>query len=296
MKAFLPTLIVVAGPTASGKTDFAIELAQSLDTEIISADSRQIYKELSIGTAKPSPEKLQQVKHHFIDHCSIFDEYTAGMFESEVITLLTTLFLTKKTVIMAGGTGLYIKAVCSGLDKLPKADPQLRAQLQQELNEYGVDFLFNKLQKLDLEGSSFLDPKNPLRIMRALEIVTSSGKKLSELKNESFPQKRPFNIIKVMMDIERPLLYQRINERTLQMMQDGFEAEARIMHKYKHLNALNTVGYKELFEYFDGNTTINEAIEKIQQHTRNYAKRQLTWFRNDTDFISHKEFNLKDLV
>lgn len=292
----MPTLIVVAGPTASGKTDFAIELAQQLETEIISADSRQLYKELSIGTAKPSPEKLQQVKHHFIDHCSIFEEYTTGMFEAEVIALLATLFQTKKTVIMAGGTGLYIKAVCTGLDELPKADPQLRAQLQQELNEYGVDFLFNKLQKLDLEGSNSIDAKNPLRIMRALEIVTNSGKKLLDLKNESIQKKRPFNIIKVMMDIERPLLYKRINERTLQMMQDGFEAEARTMYKYKHLNALNTVGYKELFEYFDGNTTINEAIEKIQQHTRNYAKRQLTWFRNDTDFISHKEFNLKDLV
>lgn len=295
MMASLPTLIVIAGPTASGKTDYAIELAQKFNTEIISADSRQIFKEISIGTAKPSPDKLKLIKHHFINHCSIFDEYNTGMFENEALNTLAELFKSKKVVIMAGGTGLYIKAVCKGLDKLPKANPELRFQLQSELNEFGVEHLFHKLQSLDLETSQSIDAKNPLRIMRALEIILSSGKKLSELKTTSFV-KRPFNIIRLIMDVDRAILYQRINERTLQMMDEGFEEEARKMLPFRYLNALNTVGYKELFQHFDGTISLNEAIEKIQQHTRNYAKRQLTWFRNEGGFISHKEFDPATLL
>jgi len=290
MMASLPTLIVIAGPTASGKTDYAIELAQKFNTEIISADSRQIFKEISIGTAKPSPDKLKRVKHHFIDHCSIFDEYNTGMFESEVLNTLTELFKSKRVVIMAGGTGLYIKAVCTGLDKLPKANPELRLQLQYELDKFGVEHLFHKLQSLDLAASQSIDAKNPLRIMRALEIINSSGKKLSELKTASIV-KRQFDIVKLIMDVDRATLYQRINERTIQMMDAGFVEEAKKMFPFRHLNALNTVGYKELFQHFEGTITMNEAIEKIQQHTRNYAKRQLTWFRNEGGFISHKEFD-----
>jgi tRNA dimethylallyltransferase len=295
MKASKPTLIVVAGPTASGKTDFAIELAQKFKTEIISADSRQLYKEISIGTAKPSPEKLNLIKHHFIDHCSIFDEYNTGLFETEAMQVITEIFKKNNIAIMAGGTGLYIKAICSGLDKLPKANPQLRLQLQTEMNEFGVDHLYSILQKIDLEGSRSIDPKNPLRIMRALEIINSTGKKLSELKTAK-KVNRPFNIVKIIMDVDRPTLYQRINDRTLQMIKQGFVEEAKEMHPFKHINALNTVGYKELFQYFEGEYTYEEAIEKIQQHTRNYAKRQLTWFRNESDFIPHNVFNPSSLL
>jgi len=295
MEASKPTLIVVAGPTASGKTDFAIELAQKFKTEIISADSRQLYKEISIGTAKPSPEKLSLIKHHFIDHCSIFDEYNAGLFETEAMQVITEIFKKNNIAIIAGGTGLYIKAICSGLDKLPKANPKFRLQLQEALNENGVDKLYGMLQKLDHEGSLSIDPKNPLRIMRALEIINSTGKKLSELKTAT-QTNRPFNIVKIIMDVDRSTLYQRINDRTLQMLNQGFVEEAKEMHPFKHLNALNTVGYKELFQYFEGEYNYAEAIEKIQQHTRNYAKRQLTWFRNESDFIPHNVFNPSSLL
>jgi len=284
-----PLLIVIAGPTASGKTDFAIELAQHYQTEILSADSRQLYREISVGTAKPSAEQLASVPHHFINHCSIHDTYNAGIFEKEAIHVLEKLFLKHKAAILVGGTGLFLKAVCEGLDELPKANEALREQLQEELRTYGVDSLFDKLKNLDPEGSKTVDAKNPHRIMRAVEIALETGKSHLNLKTKS-KIKRPFNIVKIFMDIDRTELYTRINNRVDSMMELGLLEEVRSVYPFKHLNALNTVGYSELFNFLDGQCLLEEAVLKIKQHTRNYAKRQLTWFRKDEDFVMHHSY------
>ena len=285
-----PLLILVCGSTASGKTDFAIELAHHFNTEIISVDSRQVYKEIGIGTAKPATEKLAEIPHHFINHCSIHDTYNAGIFEKEAIELLEKLFKKHSVVIAAGGTGMYIKALCEGLDDLPGANELLRKQLQKELDDNGIDFLFNKLQNIDFEGSKTIDNKNPHRIMRALELVIETGNSVLNLKT-NLKISRPFKIIKIMMDIDRETLYQRINDRVDEMIKAGLVDEARNLFPFKNLKALQTVGYSELFEYFEGNCSLPEAIEKIKQHTRNYAKRQLTWFRKERDLIPHYQFD-----
>lgn len=294
MAALQPVLIIICGPTASGKTDYAIELARHFNTEILSADSRQVYKEMSVGTAKPASEKLAEIPHHFINHCSIHDEYNAGIYEKEAIVLLSDLFKKHQVVIAAGGTGLYIKALCEGLDDLPKANEVLRRQLQKELDDNGIDFLFNKLQNLDFEGSKTIDSKNPHRIMRALELVMGTGNSILNLKTNPNIE-RPFKIVKVMMDVDRETLYQRINARVDDMIRRGLVEEARNLFPFKNLKALQTVGYCELFEYFEGNCSLPEAIEKIKQHTRNYAKRQMTWFRSETDLIPHHQFD-KNLI
>ncbi len=284
-----PVLIVIFGPTASGKTDFALQLAKDFQTEILSVDSRQIYTEMSIGTAKPPASVLAEIKHHFINHCSVHNPYNAGIFEKEALHLLESLFKKHQVVIAAGGTGLYIKALCDGLDKLPKANENLRLKLQEDLDEYGIDYLFKKLQNLDLEGSKSIDSKNPHRIIRAIELIEETGQSITHLKT-SPKMDRPFKIIKIRMDIERATLYQNINTRVDQMINAGWIEEARHLYPYKNLKALQTVGYKELFDYFDGIYTLPEAIDKIKQHTRNYAKRQLTWFKSERDCIPHHAF------
>lgn len=284
-----PVLILIGGPTASGKTDFAIELAQFYKTEIISADSRQIYKELNIGTAKPSETQLKIVKHHFINHCSIFDNFNAGMFEEQALEILKQLFKKYKVVIAAGGTGLYINALCYGLDKLPPADKKLRTQLNIELETKGVDYLYCILKNLDPLGSKTVDNKNPHRIIRAIELIRQTGKTLAEIKTGKKAE-REFKIVKIIMNTERNKLYENINKRVDLMIQEGLEKECKNLYEHKHLKALQTVGYSEMFEYFDGKYTLSQAIEKIKQHTRNYAKRQITWFKNDNDFISHLDF------
>ena len=290
MAASQPVLIIVCGPTASGKTDFAIELARHFHTEILSADSRQVYFEMDIGTAKPSAHQLTTIPHHFINHCSIHKTYNAGIYEKEALQLLDKLFQKHDVIIAAGGTGLYIKALTEGLDDLPIANEILRIQLQKELDENGVDFLFNKLQKLDAEGSKTVDNKNPHRIIRALELVMESGQSILKIKTNPNIE-RPFKIIKVMMDVDRETLYKRINKRVDEMLTEGLVDEARNLFPFKNLKALQTVGYSELFGYFDGKYSLPEAIEKIKQHTRNYAKRQMTWFRKEKDLIPHIQFD-----
>jgi tRNA dimethylallyltransferase len=289
-----PTLVIICGATASGKTDFAIHLAQQLHTDIISVDSRQVYKELSIGTAKPSQAQLAAIPHHFINHCSIHDTYNSGIFEKEAIQLLATLFEKNSFVIAAGGTGLYIKAICDGLDDLPKADDDLRKQLQTELDINGIDFLYHKLETLDKRGSLLVDKKNPHRIIRAIELLTNSNKSLGSMRTNSKVE-RPFNIYKVYMDIERSVLYQRINERVDMMIENGLVKEAEGLIAHKNLQALQTVGYSELFDYFEGKYNLDEAIEKIKQHTRNYAKRQITWFKKEENIIPYSAFNVNQL-
>lgn len=267
-------LIVLAGPTAVGKTNFAIEVAKYFKTEIISCDSRQIYKELNIGVARPSEQELSEVKHHFIASQSIHDPYDAGLYNQDVNSLLKELFKKYDIVIMTGGTGLYIKAATEGLDNLPPKNDQLRQQLNFILESEGIDALINIAKSMDIDGDK-VNLSNPQRIIRAIEI--KQGKPDDE---KEIPQNDFYDTSYYYLNRERQELYNRINKRVDQMLRDGFEAEAKSLLPNRNLNALNTVGYKEFFAFFDGELSKEIAIDKMKQHTRNYAKRQLTWFRN----------------
>ncbi len=278
------TLIILTGPTGVGKTEYAIELAKRLKTEIISCDSRQFYKEMSIGTAAPSQKQLSQVKHHFIQHKSIVDYYNISMFEKDVFELLNTLFAKHSKVIMTGGSGLYIDIICNGIAQLPDADLELRTKLKNEYSNNGLAYIQNLLQKLDFEYFETVDLSNPNRILRALEVCMQTGTKYSEIRKFE-ALKRPFAIEKICLTREKSIIDQRINARTDNMIKDGLIDEAKSLYSFKGLQALNTVGYKELFSYFDENCSLNEAIEKIKTNTRRYAKRQLTWFRKDEKYV-----------
>ncbi len=275
-----PLLVIVLGPTAVGKTSVAISLAKKFHAGILSADSRQLYREIPIGTAQPSKEELQSVPHFFIATHSIHDAVDAGRFGREARELLEKEFMKNKIVVMAGGSGLYIDAVINGFDELPDADVSIREELQNAFEEKGISVLQDELQKLDPEYFSQMDQQNPSRLIRAIEVCRLSGKKYSELrigKTESLP----FDVLKIGLDLPREELYERINSRVEEMMKNGLEEEARTVFPQRQLNALRTVGYKELFDYFDGNITKEKAVELIKQHSRNYAKRQLTWWRKD---------------
>lgn len=277
-------LIVICGPTASGKTRLAIDTAKKLNTVILSADSRQFYQEMSIGTAKPTAEELAEVKHYFINTLSIEQDYSAGDFESDALQLLNELYQTYDKVVVAGGSGLYIRALCDGFDNLPKAENELRDQLKQELEKHGVDFLAARLQELDPEYAAQVDLANPQRVIRALEVIETSGQKFSALRKKQ-TDKRPFTIKKYGIDWPREKLYERINLRVDIMLQEGLENEVRGLYDKKHLNALQTVGYSELFDYFDEKIDREEAIRLIKRNTRRYAKRQMTWFRREEGII-----------
>ena len=273
-------LITVVGPTAIGKTALGIKLANYFNTEVISADSRQFFKEMSIGTAVPSKEELLMAKHHFIQNISIHDKYNVGMFEREAIAKLDELFKQKHAVIMVGGSGLYVDAVIKGLDDFPPVKPDIRANLTEKLNAEGIESLQQLLKDLDPEHYTNIDLNNTQRLIRALEVCLSSGKSYSSFlaKNNTT---RNFETIKIGLHAEREIIYDRINKRVDIMMQNGLEAEARSLFKLRELNALQTVGYKELFEYFEGNLSREEAITEIKKNTRRFAKRQLTWYRRD---------------
>lgn len=272
------TLKVIVGPTASGKTDYSIELANQYNSPIISCDSRQIYKELKIGTAPPSEEQLAQIKHYFIFSHSIFDFYTAGKYELEALELINNLFLTHDTLIVVGGSGLYVDALCYGIDDFPDSDMILRDNLMQRLASEGIESLRNELRLLDPESYETIDKKNPQRIVRALEVCLQTGKKFSSFKSSSSKQ-RNFTIERTIIERPREELYDRINLRVDKMIESGLIDEAKELHKFKDLPALKTVGYKELFDYFDGKTSLEEAIDLIKRNTRRYAKRQITWFK-----------------
>ena len=267
-------LIVLAGPTAVGKTNFAIEVAKYFKTEIISCDSRQIYKELNIGVARPSKQELSEVKHHFIASQSIHDPYDAGLYNQDVNSLLKELFKKHDIVIMTGGTGLYIKAATEGLDNLPPKNDQLRQQLNFILESEGIDALINIAKSMDIDGEK-VNLSNPQRIIRAIEIKQGKPDDEKEIPPNDF-----YDTSYYYLNRDRQELYNRINKRVDQMLRDGFEAEAKSLLPNRNLNALNTVGYKEFFAFFDGELSKEIAIDKMKQHTRNYAKRQLTWFRN----------------
>ncbi|MBV8389714.1 MAG: tRNA (adenosine(37)-N6)-dimethylallyltransferase MiaA [Mucilaginibacter sp.] len=273
-------LIVIAGPTAVGKTATAIKLAQQLKTEIISADSRQFYREMSIGTAKPDAEELSQAKHHFINSHSIAENFTVGDFEKQALQLLDELFKTHDQVIMVGGSGLFIQAITQGFDDLPTADPAIREQLNQKFAELGIGYLQDKLKAVDPDYYEQVDLNNPQRLIRALEVFEATGKPFSSYRKATI-NRRSFESIKIGLNLAREILYDRINQRVDMMVEQGLVEEVRSLLAYRHLNALNTVGYSELFDYFDGKTDLDTAISLIKQNTRRFAKRQLTWFRKD---------------
>jgi tRNA dimethylallyltransferase len=288
-------LVVVTGPTASGKTAAAIALAKHFGTEIISADSRQFYREIPVGTAAPSEAEREGIVHHWMGSRSITEPVDAGMYGREVRQLIATLFEKHKVVILTGGSGLYIDAVLRGFDNLPEADAALRRELNAKLETQGIGSLQEQLRVLDPAFYAEVDLNNPARLIRAIEVCISSGQPYSVLRrNEGAAA--GFPVLKFCMQLPRPELYERINQRTLQMMQQGFEAEAKAVLPYRQLQALQTVGYKELFDYFDGKCTLDEAVKLIQQHTRNYAKRQLTWIRRDEEMIYMHPENKAEMI
>jgi tRNA dimethylallyltransferase len=281
------TLIVITGPTAVGKTQLCLDIARHFDIPIINADSRQIYKELSIGTAKPSAEEQQTVKHYFVGTLSLQDYYSASLFESQVMDLLDTLFKTSDYALMAGGSMMYIDAVCDGIDDIPTIDDDTRATMKQRLAEEGLPKLCEELQRLDPEYYEIVDRQNPKRVVHALEICTMTGRtytsfRMKEKRSlESCRSVRPFKIVKIGLNREREELYNHINARVDEMMQKGLLKEAEALYPMRELNALNTVGYKEIFEYINGRWSLDEAIERIKGNTRRYARKQLTWYKKD---------------
>jgi len=273
-------LITIVGATAIGKTALSIKLAQHFNTEIISSDSRQFYKEMNIGTAVPSSEELNAAKHHFIQNRSIFDNYSVGQFEKDALQKLDTLFLKNNIVIMVGGSGLYTNAVINGLDYFPEVAPEIRNELNSKLQKSGILELQNQLKELDPESFATLEIENPHRLIRALEICIGTGKKYSTFKNKP-KTPRNFTPIKIGLFADRAIMYNRINQRVDIMLQKGLLDEVKKLYPHKNLNALQTVGYKELFGYLDGNYSMDEAIEEIKKNTRRFAKRQVTWNKKD---------------
>ena len=281
--AFSKTVIVIAGPTAVGKTAVAVAVAKRLGTEIISADSRQCYKELDIGVARPSGEELAQVSHHFIATHSITEKVTAVVFEQYALKKAYELFKKFDTVVLTGGTGLYIKAFCEGLDAIPEVPAEVHQEVIDAYQQYGLAWLQQQVRQLDPLFYKHGEIQNPQRLMRALEVYKATGISIEEFKKGN-KQSREFNIIKIALDLPKEMLHRNINTRVDAMIDKGLIAEVSSLISYKHLNALQTVGYKEIFAYLDGTSTKAEAIELIKKNTRQYAKRQLTWFRKDLDY------------
>ena len=278
------TLVVVAGPTAVGKTALAVQLAQYFQTEIVSADSRQFFREMSIGTAKPTPDEMQSVPHHFINSHSITQDYSAGRFEADCLRVLDELFRSHPVVILTGGSGLYLQAVTDGLDELPTSNPTLRAQLQQELAATGLAPLVEELARLDPVAHARIDRQNHQRVLRAVEVCRATGQPFSSFQTGRTATSRPFRIIKVALTREREELYARINQRVDQMLAAGLRAEVEGLLPFRHHNALQTVGYQEIFGHLDGLYDWDEAVRLLKRNTRHYAKRQLTWLRRDTEY------------
>lgn len=278
----MPTLHIILGPTAVGKTDYAVAEALRVGSPVVSCDSRQLYRELCIGVARPSEAQLAAVPHYFIADRSVSEPCSAGGYEVEALALLERLFRDHDTVVMAGGSGLYIDALCNGLDDFPEADPELRETLSRRLREEGVQALRAELRILDPESYAALDPANGQRIVRALEVTIATGRKFSSFKTHA-PKPRPFTIVKTGLTRPRPELYARIDARVDQMMAEGLLEEARSLLPYRDAPALNTVGYKELFAFFDGAYDLPEAVRLIKRNTRHYAKKQLTWWARDPE-------------
>lgn len=289
-------LINIVGPTAIGKTNLSIRLANHYHCDIISGDSRQFFKEMEIGTAVPEKFELEQAKHHFIQNISIFNNYSVGDFERDALKKLEALFQKKNIAILVGGSGLYVNAVLNGLDNFPSIDPQIRTNLKSDLELKGLPFLQEKLKQLDFDTYQKMDIENPQRLIRALEICIGTKKPYASFLNKN-KEKRNFIPIKIGITTDREIIYSRINQRVDVMIAQGLVEEAKKLYPHKNLNALQTVGYKELFEYFDGNCTLDFAISEIKKNTRRFAKRQLTWFKKDTEiqWFDYQE-NLDNII
>ncbi len=288
-------LVVIAGPTAVGKTAVSIELAKHFNAEIISCDSRQFFKEMSIGTAVPSQEELEQVKHHCIQHISLQQDYSPGDFEDDCLDLLEKQFANKDICFLVGGSGLYIDAVCKGFDKMPDIPAEIRSQLNEEYSQKGLDFLQEELKKVDPEYAEKVDMNNPRRLLRSLEVFRTSGLTLTHFQNQNTNQERPFEVLKIAIDRDRPSLYDRINRRVDIMLEKGLLDEVKSLTDYQKKQSLQTVGYQELFSFLNEEIDFEEALRLIKRNTRRYAKRQLTWIRRDGNFISYAPDQQNDI-
>ncbi|TCJ16569.1 tRNA (adenosine(37)-N6)-dimethylallyltransferase MiaA [Flaviaesturariibacter flavus] len=274
------TVIVIAGPTAVGKTAVAIDVALAFGTEVLSADSRQCYRELNIGVARPTDEERAKVRHNFIASHSVYDNLHAASYEQYALNVTRRVFQKQDTIVVVGGTGLYIKALCEGMDAIPEIPAEIRKGLQADYEKYGLEWLQQLVAKSDPHYFASGETQNPHRLLRAMEVKQATGRSILDFHSRQ-PSERPFDVVKIVLDLPREELYDRINRRVLQMMADGLEAEARALLPLRKLNALQTVGYKELFEHFDGKCTLEASVNDIQTNTRHYAKRQLTWFRKE---------------
>ena len=289
----MKTLVVIVGPTASGKTESAITLAKALNTEILSCDSRQFYKELNIGVARPTPEELSAAPHHFIANRSVTHPYNAYQYEHEALDLLKALFTKNDTMIAVGGSGLYIDALCTGINYLPDPTPELRDSLSKKIANGGLPEILDKLQALDPEYYAIVDKQNPIRVQRAMETIITAGCKYSELLSKPL-EPRPFRIVKIGIKTDRDELRQRISLRTERMIEQGLLNEVSCLQQYRGLNTLNTVGYKELFSFLDNFTTLQKAVTEIKNHTWQYAKKQLTWLAryNDIHWVERNDLSM----
>ena len=297
----MKTLIVIIGPTGVGKTELCLTIARHLKTPIINTDSRQIFAELPIGTCAPTPEQQATVKHYFVGNHHLQDYYSAAKFEQDALSLISRLFngeeddILHDTALMSGGSMMYIDAVCKGIDNIPTVDDQTRQLMKQRLATEGLEALVNELKQLDPEHWKIVDRNNPRRVIHALEICHMTGRTYTSFRTNSIKH-RPFNIIKIGLNRPREVLYERINQRVLDMMAQGLEEEARHVYPLRHLNSLNTVGYKELFTYFDGLIPFQEAVRQIQSNTRQYMRKQLTWFKKDESVTWFEPDNIEDIL
>ncbi|WP_314381699.1 tRNA (adenosine(37)-N6)-dimethylallyltransferase MiaA [Segatella buccae] len=292
----MDTLVIVLGPTGVGKTEFCLQLAEHLGTPVINADSRQIFAELPIGTAAPSKEQQRRVKHFFVGNHHIQDYYNASMYEEDVLRLLPQIFHSHShRALLSGGSMMYIDAVCKGIDDIPTVDEHTRTLMKQRLSGEGLPTLVAELKRLDPEHWEIVDKKNPRRVIHALEICHMTGRTYTSFRTNQI-KRRPFNIIKIGLDRDREELYERINNRVLKMMEEGLEDEARALYPLRGLNALNTVGYKELFAFFDGSINREEAVRQIQSNSRRYMRKQLTWFKHDEQIRWFHPDNIKEII
>ena len=291
----MKNLIVLVGPTGVGKTETSLNIAENFNIPIINADSRQIFSEIPIGTAAPTAEQQHRVKHFFVGNHSIKDYYSASLYEEDVLSVLNNLFINSDIAMMCGGSMMYIDAVCNGIDDIPTVDDNTRMLMKRRLEEEGLPALVEELKTLDHEHWAVVDRNNPRRVVHALEICHMTGRTYTSFRTNTRKQ-RPFNIIKIALKREREEMYDRINRRVIKMLEYGLVDEARRVYPLRQLNALNTVGYKEMFEHFDGKTTIDEAIFKIQSNSRRYCRKQLTWFKRDMDIKWFEPCNVKEII
>lgn len=288
-------LIVIVGPTAVGKTSVAIDLARHFRTEIISADSRQIFRELNVGTAKPSPAELETVTHHFINSHSINEPYDAAQYGRDALSLINTLFKEYNELILCGGSGLYVKAVCEGFDDIPDVPEVIRENLMNEYEQHGLEALQERMRKLDPQHYENIDTQNPHRLIRALEVIEGTGKSISSFQKQN-KLKHSFSIVKIGLTLPREVLYERIDRRMDDMISNGLFNEAESLYAFKHVNALQTVGYQEIFDYMDGRYDRDEAIRLLKRNSRRYAKRQMTWFQRDSDILWMDPHNIEEII